>query len=106
MIMKQQKTPLIMNIQKNLLQPRIFQMKEKPHFLKILFSIIMLIQILNPINMRIQRRSEQLIKYFHSDEMDKTRTRGSSRAEAIFSHASIEPTFLLKQLDINNGKKK
>jgi len=36
--------------------------------------------------------AEQLLKDVHSNEMNKTRTRGSSRAEANFAHASTEPT--------------
>jgi hypothetical protein len=36
--------------------------------------------------------AEQLLKYVHSDEMNKIGTIGSSRAEANFSQASIEPT--------------
>jgi hypothetical protein len=36
---------------------------------------------------------EELLKYVHSDEMNKTRTRGSSRAKANFAHASTKPTF-------------
>jgi len=36
--------------------------------------------------------AEQILKYVHSDEMNKIGTRGSSRAEANFAHASIEPT--------------
>jgi hypothetical protein len=36
--------------------------------------------------------AEQIIKGVHSGEMKKTRTRGSSRREVNFSHASIEPT--------------
>jgi hypothetical protein len=36
---------------------------------------------------------EKILKDVHSYEMNKTGTRGSSREEANFSHASIEPTY-------------
>jgi hypothetical protein len=36
--------------------------------------------------------AEQLLKDVYSDEMNKIGTRGSSRVEANFAHASIEPT--------------
>jgi hypothetical protein len=64
LIMKQQNNLLILNLPKNLLQPQIFQMKEEPHFLKILFSIIMVIHILNPINIRSQSGPHNFSKIF------------------------------------------
>jgi hypothetical protein len=42
---------------------------------------------------------EQLLKDVHSDEMNKIGTRGSSRVEDNFSHASIEPTYFAEAIE-------
>jgi hypothetical protein len=72
MTMKRQKILLILNLQKYLLQPQIFQMKDEPHFFENpLFNNNGDSDPQSPQHKK-PKWTEQLLIDVHSDEMNKT----------------------------------
>jgi hypothetical protein len=96
---------MILNLQNNSLQPQILQRKEEPHFLKILFSTIMVIQILNPLNIRSQSGLKNFSKMFIQMKRKKQELGDLQEQKLILLMLPLNLLLLLKQLDIKNGRK-
>jgi hypothetical protein len=79
--------------------------ERRASFFEIYFSTIMVIRIINPLNIRIQSGPNNFSKMFILMKLTKQELRDLQEQKQILLMLPLNLLLLLKQLDINNGRK-